>query len=374
VTELARALVAHLREVGTIGFDEYVAHALYAPGLGFYAAGGGAGRRHDFLTSPEVGPLYGAVWARVLDGWWDELGRPARYPVVEAGAGPGTLARTILAARPRCLDALELVLVEPAEARWATHPTGVASRVDLPAPGELGAGPIPVIANELLDNLPFALVERTAAGWCEVRVGLADAGGGRSTPGDGPQPGVGDERADRDGVPLVEVLVPLDADRARWCTERAGADAPVGARLPVQAEAAAWVGEARALAVGGPVVVVDYADRSSSLARRPWRDWVRTYAAHGRAGHPLEAPGSCDITCEVAIDQLGLAAPIVEELDQATFLRRHGLDELVAEGRARWAELGLGGGVEALTYRSRVTEADALTDPAGLGAFTVLRW
>jgi SAM-dependent MidA family methyltransferase len=122
------------------------------------------------------------------------------------------------------------------------------------------------------------------------------------------------------------------------------------------------------------VVVVDYADRSSSLARRPWRDWVRTYAAHGRAGHPLEAPGSCDITCEVAIDQLGLAAPIVEELDQATFLRRHGLDELVAEGRARWAELGLGGGVEALTYRSRVTEADALTDPAGLGAFTVLRW
>ncbi len=96
------ALVGHIDQNGPIGFDEYVAQALYAPGLGFYAGGGGAGRRHDFLTSPEVGPLFGAVLARALDSWWDGFGRPDPLVVVEAGAGPGTLARSILAAAPRC--------------------------------------------------------------------------------------------------------------------------------------------------------------------------------------------------------------------------------------------------------------------------------
>src|SRR5690606_25545762 len=123
----------------------------------FYTGGGGAGRRRDFLTSPEVGPLFGAVVARALDAWWDEAGRPARFPVVEAGAGPGTLARSVLAARPRCADALELVLVERAAVQWATHPDGLRSVAELPTAGALGPGPVTVIANELLDNLPVAL-------------------------------------------------------------------------------------------------------------------------------------------------------------------------------------------------------------------------
>jgi SAM-dependent MidA family methyltransferase len=67
--------------------------ALYDPATGFYETGGRAGRRGDFLTSPEVGPLFGAVVARALDRWWDGLGRPDPFVVVDAGAGPGTLAR-----------------------------------------------------------------------------------------------------------------------------------------------------------------------------------------------------------------------------------------------------------------------------------------
>ena len=62
--ELERLLVSHLEANGPIGFDDYQAQALYAPGLGFYATGHGAGRRRDFLTSPEVGPLFGAVIGR----------------------------------------------------------------------------------------------------------------------------------------------------------------------------------------------------------------------------------------------------------------------------------------------------------------------
>ncbi|QXC60193.1 SAM-dependent methyltransferase [Aquihabitans sp. G128] len=356
MNELEAILVEHLVAHGPIGFDEYVDHALYTPDLGFYAAGGGAGRRRDFLTSPEVGPLFGAVLAGALDSWWDELGCPDPFPVVEAGAGPGTLARTILAAGPRCASALSLVLVEAAEVQWSTHPAGVSSRTDLPAPGELGTGPVVVLANELLDNLPFGLVELADGGWCEVAVAASGtegpAGSGR----------------------LVEVLVPLEPRRAAWCWGKAGRDAAVGTRLPVQAAAAGWLDDALELAAGGRVVVIDYAATTRELARRPWTEWVRTYAAHGRGADPLRDPGSCDITVEVAVDQLATVAEPDRDRDQATFLRAHGIDALVAEGAARWRELGAAGGLPAIAGRSRVHEADALTDPTGLGAFRVLEW
>ena len=57
-----------------------------------------------------------------------------------------------------------------------------------------------------------------------------------------------------------------------------------------------------------------------------------------------------------------------------TWLRAHGIDELVEEGRAIWRERAAIGDLEAMRARSRVTEADALLDPAGLGAFRVLEW
>ena len=354
--QLARLIASHIDRHGPIGFDDFVAHALYEPGLGFYRRGGGAGRRRDFITSPEVGPLFGAVLARALDAWWEDIGRPDPFVLVEAGAGPGTLARAVRSARPTCLGVLHHVLVEVGEVQWATHPEGVTSRADLPAPGELPAGPVVVLANELLDNLPFALVERRPAGWVEVAVGR--------------------DPADPGSARLVEVSRDLDDGHRRWCHERAGGPVPVGARLPVQHEAAAWLTDALRLARahGGRVVAIDYASTSVALARRPWTDWVRTYAAHGRAGSPLDDPGGRDITCEVAVDQLALVAEPTRDRTQAEFLKAHGVDELVEEGSRRWAAGGVRGGLAALEGRSRAIEATALTDAAGLGAFRVLEW
>ncbi len=350
--ELEQLLAAHIADAGPIGFDEYQAHALYAPGLGFYASGRGAGRRRDFLTSPEVGPLFGAIIARTLDGWWDELGRPPRFHVVEAGAGPGTLARTILAARPACIDALDLVLVEVGEAQWATHPAGVTSRADLPASDELGEGPVIVLANELLDNLPVALAERTEGAWAEVVV---------------------DAESGDDG--LVFAHRPLSEVQRRWC-HRHAPHAKDGARIPVQAEAAAWLGDALALARpgGGRVLVIDYARTTAELAALPMGAWLRTYASHGRGGDPLDAPGACDITCDVAVDQLAAVAEPSSVWTQRDFLHGHGLDDLVDEGRRIWEDQGLAGGLDAIAAQSRIREAEALTDAAGLGSFTVLEW
>jgi len=367
MTLVEAAVRAEIERRGPIPFREVVELSLYDPAGGFYATGGRAGRRGDFLTSPEVGPLFGAVVARALDTWWDDAGRPGIFPVIEAGAGPGALARAVLAAAPRCAPALRYVLVERSASQrelqaehLALEPRGVAfaSRPEpdddhhgpLPAApagpivvslGELPRlpGPCVVLANELLDNLCFGLLERTADGWAEVHVGLA-------------------------GDRLVEVLLPTDA----WPTVTAA----LGARVPTQAAAGAWVNEARALAgEDGRVVAFDYASITADLARRPWTEWVRTYRGHARGGPPLHGLGTQDITCEVAVDQLPAPA---SERAQSEWLGVHGIHELVAEGRRVWADRAGIGDLAAVRARSRIHEAEALLDPAGLGAFHVLEW
>jgi SAM-dependent MidA family methyltransferase len=122
----------------------------------------------------------------------------------------------------------------------------------------------------------------------------------------------------------------------------------------------------------GRVLAVDYGARTADLARRPWTEWVRTYRAHGRGGHPLDDPGTQDVTCEVALDQL--RPPPAVDRSQADFLRAHGIDALAAEAAAEWRRRAAVGGLAALAARSRATEAAALTDPAGLGAFRAMEW
>jgi SAM-dependent MidA family methyltransferase len=372
------AIGERIERFGSIRFDEYVELALYAPDEGFFATGGGAGRAGaDFVTSPEVGPLFGAVVARWLDRRWSELGRPDPFVVVEAAAGRGALAISVLHAAPECAPALRYVLVERSERLRArqgehlamSHPfeaLGPEHDPDVDPPGRSvagrGQGPIVcaledlpaaaidgvVIANELLDNVAFRLLERTEHGWDEVRV------------------------TEHDGE-LVELLVPADDDATR-VADQLSPVAAVGARVPLQPGAGEWLRRALDAVRRGSVLVFDYAASSAELAARPQDEWLRTYRAHDRGGPALAAPGSQDITCEVAIDQLERVAPLSARSTQAEWLAAHGIDELVQEGRAVWAAAAGAPDLAAVRARSRITEAEALCDPAGLGAFAVLEW
>jgi SAM-dependent MidA family methyltransferase len=358
--------------------------ALYDEAGGFYASGGRAGRRGDFVTSPEVGPLFAAVLGRALDRWWNELGRPDPFVVVEAAAGTGTLARDILAAGPACAPALRYVLVERSAALRAVQPAQVPLEVPAlvlgpvePASGDadpddesvqrvrdlgplatsladLPAFPVTgvVLANELLDNLPFDLLEWRAGTWSEVRVGAA-AGG-----------------------ELEEVLLPAASGLAEAATRLSDAPTPLpdGARVPLQRGAGEWVRRALDGLERGRLVVVDYADTTPRLARRPWAEWLRTYRRHQRGGSLLEDPGSHDITCEVATDQLAQVRPPDAASSQAEFLARHGIGELAEAARQEWRERAAVGDLAAMKARSRVHEAEALSDPDGLGGFCVLEW
>jgi SAM-dependent MidA family methyltransferase len=332
--DVAEAIAAS----GPLRFDEFLRLALYGPN-GFYQSGGSAGRRGDFLTSPEVGPLFGVVLTRALDRWWHDLGRPDPFTVVEAGAGPGTLARAVTTAPSECAGALRYVAVELSAEQRSRHPEQVESRADLPDRPFTGV----VFANELLDNLPFRLLVFDGA-WREAFVDLG-----------------------RDGRP-VEVLGPAIDDRPAWLP----AHAPHGARVPWQEQAGDWVRAARGLLTAGRVVAIDYVTaRTAFLAAMPWREWLRTYAGQERGGHYLREAGRQDITAQVALDQLPEPTAVST---QAQFLLRWGIDDLVEEGRAAWTATAGAPTLDSLRMRSRIREAEALLDPAGLGGFHVLEW
>jgi SAM-dependent MidA family methyltransferase len=362
MNELELRVADQIRRRGPVPFGEVMDLALYDSEHGFYASGGSAGRRGDFITSPEVGPLFGAVIARALDDWWRERGQPDPFVVVEAGAGAGVLAKAVLKAEPACAPTLRYVLVE----RSASLRARQADLLPLEDPAlafapdraededgdirapEVATGPIVVsldsmprlhghsivIANELLDNLPIDLLERRDGRWFEVRVGL-------------------------DGDELVETLVPGDGPDL---------DPPDGTRVPVHTAAARWVREAREC---GSVVAFDYADTTASMVTRDAREWLRTYRGHHRGEPPLRVLGTQDITCEVAVDQLPVPARVTR---QAEWLRAHGIEELVEEGRRIWRDRKHIADLEAMHARSRVNEADALLDPDGLGGFCVMEW
>ncbi len=298
-----------------MGFDGFMERALYAPECGFYEVAGVGRRGGHFITSPEVGPLFGAVVAKMLDRRWEALGCPDLFVVVDVGAGPGTLARTVAKAEPVCSRALRWINVERSAAQRAAHTVGV-SQVGMPESPFVGV----IIANELLDNLPLRLFDL-----------------------DGKE--VGDERPN-----------------------------PQTRLIPRQDQACAWLTQALCVLERGTVVVIDYMCTTEEMARRPWGEWLRTYRGHERGDDPWSAPGTQDITCEVALDQLAAISVPSRVRSQANWLKAHGIGELVAEGTAAWRAGAAQGNLEALVGRSRKTEAQALLDPTGLGSFTVAEW
>jgi SAM-dependent MidA family methyltransferase len=371
-----------IRREGPIPFDRFVELALYEPGVGFFASGRGAGRAgRDFVTSPEVGPLFGTCVARALDRAWQEQGAPDPFFVVEAGAGRGRLAREVLRAEPACTPALHYVLVErsatlrddqrdalqlePADEAFGPYARQAS---DEPSP-VAGAGPVfvalselpaleldgVVVANELLDNLPFGVAEWDGTRWQEIRVALRNGG-------------------------LTEMLVPVEADDARMLGDVTRDLAPaVGARLPIPRGIGEWFEACSRVLRSGLVVAIDYVDDAGGLLDRGAGDWLRTYRAHERGSAPLDDPGDQDLTADVVREQVVRAArasgfALVGDQSQAEWLRELGIDELVSEGRRTWEARAHLGDLEAVAGRSRASEASALCDPAGLGAHRVLRF
>jgi len=338
-------IIAEIHSGGPIGFDRFMEMALYDPDAGYFTTGAlRSDRGGDFLTSPEVSPMFGEAIARFVAAEHDRVGRG--FSITEVGGGSGSLLRPLL-------DALEfpiksVVAAERSEA--ARH--SIARTV----PEAVFADDIPrmrgiVVANELLDNFPAAIVERSGGCWVERVVTFRD-----------------DALAWDTRSPRAELV--------EWATAHGGV-VPEGGLVEVQLEATRWITAALARIQTGALVLIDYGDLTHHLEGRREHGTVRTYRGHHLGPDPLTEPGSTDVTMDVSFTALLAAAEAAgattEFLRQDDFLEQWGLGDRLRE--LKEAELSAareGRVMEQLILRSQITEGETLIHPRGLGDFRVL--
>ena len=178
-------LVQHIRDQigahgGWIGFARYMELALYAPGLGYYMAGARKlGREGDFVTAPEISPLFGKTLARqvaqALDAGLEE--------VLEIGAGSGALAASLLAELERVgqMPRRYLILELSADLRERSRDT-IAARAPHLMERVAWLNRLPttfrgvILGNEVLDAMPIHLIRIADAGVEEAGVQAAPDG------------------------------------------------------------------------------------------------------------------------------------------------------------------------------------------------------
>ena len=292
--------------------------ALYDPTGGFYAAGGGAGGRSgDFLTSPEVGPLFGAVAGprprRVVGGPGPGVdpsswSTPAPDRARSARVGAGGRGRPLACVLGRALRSA-LARRAGRRPRDEARPTPrLARRSPSPTLPDESASRGVVLANELLDNLPFRLAVHDG--------GLATR---RSSTLDG-----GASPSSRCWCRCPDVAGPPAARGAAHrgpSARAAGGGAALGA--PTR-----WPASGRGAGRGGRLHVVD---RGDGGAGRGGTGCGPT-AATQRGGHSLADPG-CRTSRPTSRSTSWPARRAQRPRPRPSSCVAHGIDELVEEGR-----------------------------------------
>ncbi len=329
---VAQALRDAIHEAGGwLPFDDYMRLALYAPGLGYYAAGStklDAGDVRapagDFTTAPELTPLFGQTVARQVA---EILARSGTDRILEFGAGSGALAQAVLdtlarqgvAARYEILE-VSADLRERQQQRLAPYGAQVRWLDELPAAFE-GC----VLANEVLDAMPVQLFA-----WHQ------------------------DATLHERGVALE------DDERFVWHDRPAGDElaVAVAARMPampgyvseINLQAEAWVRKLGEWLTRGAALLIDYGFPQHEYYH-PQRatGTLMCHLRHHAHADPFQATGLQDITAHVDFTAMADAAlagglDVLGYTSQARFLSNAGLLELLAghdaqaaQDYARWA-------------------------------------
>lgn len=322
--ELLRADIA--AQGGWVPFSRYMERALYAPGLGYYSGGAHKfGPAGDFITSPELTPLFGQALAAQVA----QVLVASAPQVLEVGAGTGLLAADLLRELAR-LDQLpeqyailelsgELRVRQQATLREQA-PEWLSRVVWLDRLPEQFAGA--VVANEVLDVMPVDIVASRPEGLFERGVAVDDTGALRW--------------ADRPASARVQAAVqPLNLPQpysGEYVTEICPA-------------AQAWTAEWGRRLSRGAVLLIDYGyPRAEYYLPSRSNGTLLCYYRHHAHPDPFFWPGLNDITAFVdftAIAEAGFDAglDVAGYVNQATFLFNCGiLERLEARGERTSAD------------------------------------
>jgi SAM-dependent MidA family methyltransferase len=353
---LAVRIRAEIEATGPMTFARFMELALYDADGGYYrSAEAHPGRAGDFLTAPEMHPIFGHAVANQLMEIWGRLDRPDPFVVHEHGAGGGALAEAILRGlertRSALIDAIRYVPVEIEPRRHVAFDerlgrAGFGDRIG--AAQEQGTFSGAVLANEVLDALPIHRIGIREGRLQERFVGVDPSGTFADVWADPSTPAIARRLAD-EGINLVE------GQSAEVC-------------LAVEA----WVASAVAPLGRGLALFFDYGAAASGLydpGRRP-SGTIRAFARHRLSDDVTAHVGRQDLTAHVDLTAVGAAARsagLTEEgqTSQAAFLLGNGIEERLREIQAD----------PATTFEEYTELRSALVrllDPAGMGGFHVL--
>ncbi len=300
------------RQGGWLPFDRFMALALYAPGLGYYARGSRQfghlpSSGSDFVTAPELSPLFGQALARQVAQALEGSGTDE---VWEFGAGSGALALQLLEAlgpRVRRYTIVDLSgsLRERQRERLAGHLDRVRWVDELP---EAMQGV--VVGNEVLDAMPVQLLHFDGVSWFERGV----------VPGAGAAQGEGASTwvwADRP----TELRPPVDDD-ARFVP---------GTVTEIHPQAEAFIATLAERLQRGAAFFIDYGFPLAEYYH-PQRvgGTLMCHRAHLADTDPLVDVGAKDITAHVNFTGIALAAQdagleVLGYTSQARFLMNCGV-------------------------------------------------
>lgn len=335
---------------GAIPFSRFMELALYAPGLGYYSAGASKfGESGDFVTAPELGPIFAACVAESVAPVLQQIGAQARF--LELGGGTGAFAQVALL-RLMELDALpdRYCILEPSAELRQRQRDRLQER--LPPPlfelVEWLDGPFAddwdgvLFANEVIDALP---TPRFA-----IEVGE-----------------VYEEHVAVEAGELVRVLRPADAflsNAVRHLERKLGREFEAGYRSESLPQLPYWVQAVSGGMRNGAMLFVDYGyPRGEYYLPERSDGTLRAYYRHRTHNEPLLWPGLQDLTASVdftALAEAGVAAgfDFAGYCSQASFLLGNGLAG-VLERIERIADEG--------ERMKRTQEVKRLTLPSEMG-------
>ncbi|HUQ24181.1 MAG TPA: SAM-dependent methyltransferase [Burkholderiales bacterium] len=321
----ARERIVHeIREQGGwISFARYMELALHAPGEGYYAAGARQfGAEGDFVTAPELGPLFGRTLAR-------QLAELPGLPILELGAGSGALAETLLSE----LD-VEYSILETSAALRSRQAARLGSKArHLDRLPERWRGI--VLANEVADAMPVHVVAWRSEGLMERGVIVED---GKFTWKEKPASGGLQEEANK-----IQVPPPYESE--------------------IGLAARAWMRTLCERLEHGLVLVIDYGFPRGEYYH-PQRSSGTLMCHHRHRAHadPFARPGDEDITAHVDFSALASAAraagaDVLGYATQAQFLVNCGITDVLGEANVE----------NALVYAPIAAQAQKLLSPAEMG-------
>ncbi len=290
LTPLARKLIAQIAASGPITVADYMHACLNDPEYGYYRTRPAIGHAGDFITAPEISQIFGelvGLWCAVV---WQQMGSPARFNLIELGAGRGTLLA----------DAMRAARVLPA--------FRAATRIHI-----LDANPV------LIAQQKLALVDAGVAVTWHTSL--------EALPSDAPSIWIGNEFLDT--LPVMQNSIAADGTIAPRCIGLGGdgqltfVDTPGTTLRETQNFAALAAALDARMQLPLAALFIDYGYTGTASV-----DTLQAVRDHAFE-HVLTSPGEADLSCQVAFDAFSAATRLSPEpvTTQAEFLGRLGIVE-----------------------------------------------